>query len=219
MFCQKAGRMRLRILGFISAYIGAAAMGSLGVKAKQIRAAFMLVGVDDTNAQIVKVLDLPDVPMLKREDGRYVDLGYKWGTSSDGQWVGYIGSSTSYVPLTKELRATLMMVGALKEMPPAPKRPRSFNYWPLLVFLGLIVAMSKAISAFKIVISEAREKSPDLIDKSSSGTNRLEAAGVAAAAIAPDSEHAAEKNAPDPSGVFAASERQHVSRRHKFGRR
>ena len=119
--------MRLRILGFISAYIGAAAMGSLGVEAKQIRAAFMLVGVDDTNAQIVKVLDLPDVPMLKREDGRYVDLGYKWGTSGDGQWVGYIGSSTSYVPLTKELRATLMMVGALKEMPPAPKRPRSFN--------------------------------------------------------------------------------------------
>jgi hypothetical protein len=37
----------------------------------------MLVGVDDTNAQIVKVLDLPDVPMLKRENGRYVDLGYK----------------------------------------------------------------------------------------------------------------------------------------------
>jgi hypothetical protein len=219
MFCQKAGRMRLRILGCISAYIGAAAMGPLGVEAEQIRGAFMLVGVDDTNAQIVKVLDLPDVPMLKREDGIYVDLGYKWGTSSDGQWVGYIGSSTSYVPLTKELRATLMMVGALKEMPPAPKRPRSLNYWPLVVFLGLIVAMSKAISGFKIVISEAREKSPDLIDNSSSGTNRLEAAGVAAAAIAPDAEHAAEKNAPDRSGVFAARERQQVSRRHKFGRR
>jgi hypothetical protein len=154
--------MRLRILGLILAYVGAAAMGSLGVEAKQIRAAFMLVGVDDTNARIVKVLDLPDVPMLKREDGRYIDLGYKWGTSGDGQWVGYIDSSTSYVPLTKELRATLMMVGAIKEMPPAPKRPRSFNYWPLLVFLGLIVAMSKAISAFKIVSSQAREKSPDL---------------------------------------------------------
>lgn len=32
------------------------------------------------NEALVKVVDLPDVPQLKRKDGSYLDLGYKFTT-------------------------------------------------------------------------------------------------------------------------------------------
>jgi hypothetical protein len=47
---------------------------------------------------VVLVKDLPNKPELRRDDGKYVDLGYHF-TRTGGEWVGYVGSSTQYLAL------------------------------------------------------------------------------------------------------------------------
>lgn len=78
-----------------------------------------------SGGSIVKVLDLPDSALTRRADGRYVDLGYRFIGGSGGEWVGYVGSSRSYLPLSPSALQGLMLVAGLKELPPVPQRPSS----------------------------------------------------------------------------------------------
>jgi hypothetical protein len=76
-----------------------------------------------TGETVIKVLDLPDIEMLHRKDGGYVDLGYHFSFLYGGQWVGYVGSSRKYVELDKDALEVLLLVGGVKELPPVPSRP------------------------------------------------------------------------------------------------
>lgn len=88
---------------------------------------------------IVKVLDLPDNPLMQRPDGRYIDLGYRFIGSSGGEWVGYIGSSNSYLPLSPGALRGLMLVAGLKELPPEPKRPSSSGGMIMLLAAAAVI--------------------------------------------------------------------------------
>lgn len=46
---------------------------------------------------LVLVKELPRIPALLRKDGTYIDLGYKFYSTSGGEWVGHIGSDSEYV--------------------------------------------------------------------------------------------------------------------------
>ncbi len=98
---------------------------------------------------IVKVADLPDIAPLKRKDGNYIDLGYKFNMTSGGEWVGYFGSSSTFVPLTKAQLDTLMLVGGMTKLPPVPSRPwinDSPAGWVFKVLFGLLaLAMLKKL--------------------------------------------------------------------------
>lgn len=96
--------------------------------------------------ELVKVAELPRIPQLRRPDGAYIDLGYKF-TSSGGEWVGHIGSGTKYMPLTPEALQALMTVAGLNELPPPPERPWSTStlIWMALGIVGLISVVVKRL--------------------------------------------------------------------------
>lgn len=69
---------------------------------------------------LVVVRELPRVDRLRLPSGAYLDLGFKFGVSDDGEWVGYAGSSTSYVRLDQVQLEHLLEAGGLAELPPRP---------------------------------------------------------------------------------------------------
>lgn len=91
---------------------------------------------------IVKVLDLPDIPALRRNDGRYIDLGYLHQSRGRGKWIGYIGSSSRYMPLNDQALRYVMRVSGLKKLPPVPERASSPYAW-LLVSVVVIAVLFK----------------------------------------------------------------------------
>jgi len=80
------------------------------------------------------------VPQLKRKDGKYLDLGYKF-TTVGGSWVGYIGSNKSYVKLNEQALQAMLTVARLKKLPPIPNRPLD-NLLVTLLVLGGIAAFA-----------------------------------------------------------------------------
>jgi hypothetical protein len=76
-----------------------------------------------TGETIVLVKDLPNIPELRRPDGTYVDLGYHFRSFSKGEWVGYIGSSSSFLNFTETELQLLLKFGRLNKLPPVPPRP------------------------------------------------------------------------------------------------
>jgi hypothetical protein len=101
------------------------AMGvmSMQAEARRLRIPVVIPGFGSSE-QIVRVVDLPDIAALKRDDGTYVDLGYLHKRSG-GEWVGYVGSSETYIKLTEEKLNALLAVGGLKKLPPVPQRTAS----------------------------------------------------------------------------------------------
>lgn len=79
-----------------------------------------------TGETLVKVLDIPalngmEVPANKHMKEKRIDLGYKFsGCSSEGEWVGHIGSSKSYIKLDGDKLQRLMDLAGLKALPPPP---------------------------------------------------------------------------------------------------
>ena len=69
------------------------------------------------------VKDLPNIPELRRPDGTYVDLGYHFKPFSKGEWVGYVGSSSSFLNFTETELQLLLKLGRLDKLPPVPHRP------------------------------------------------------------------------------------------------
>ncbi len=91
--------------------------------------------------QIVKVLDLPDIPALRHPDGRYVDLGYMHKARGGGAWIGYIGSSQKYVPLTEMQLQALLRIGGLDKLPPVPERPWASGSIVWLIVIGAVILL------------------------------------------------------------------------------
>ena len=79
--------------------VGVLMLGATEASAKKFR--FFHVGGGGHSEEIVKVLDLPDIPQLRRTDGRHIDLGYKF-TSGGGEWVGYVGDDGKYLALSED---------------------------------------------------------------------------------------------------------------------
>lgn len=96
--------------------------------------------------QIQKVLDLPNIPALRRKDGKYVDLGYLHHRFFGGKWVGYIGSSSKYVDLSEKNLTLMLRIAGVRKLPPVPERPGRII---LLVAILALIALFVAWNVFK----------------------------------------------------------------------
>ena len=109
---------------------------------------FVIPGIGGSSGTIVKVLDLPDIEVLRREDGTYVDLGYLFHRGSGGQWIGYVGSSTSYLEMSETQIEALLLVAGVDKLPPVPERPAAGLWWVAILGLALLVGAAKLITKF-----------------------------------------------------------------------
>lgn len=194
-------------------------VGAVAKNKPHKRVPFVIAGVQDSRSQIVKVMELPDVPMLRRNDGAYVDLGYRWGDAGLSEWIGYIGSDSEYVPLTPALRETVMMAAGIEQMPQPPQRPVSmsfnFNPWPFVIVLGVAFALWKAFSAMRLVVGEVRQPTEE-VEKGTGPQFKI----IEAVAPAPKPKMQMPSEGFSLfAGVFAARQRQAAAPRNKFGRR
>jgi hypothetical protein len=139
-------------------------LGATEASAKKFR--FFHVGGGGHSEEIVKVLDLPDIPQLRRTDGRHIDLGYKF-TSGGGEWVGYVGDDGKYLALSEDAVQMLLVVAGVDRMPPVPERPASTGggggLTTILMLLGFGVILYRVYSFFagaarRVVASFAGEK-------------------------------------------------------------
>ena len=138
-------------------------LGATEASAKKFR--FFHVGGGGHSEEIVKVLDLPDIPQLRRTDGRHIDLGYKF-TSGGGEWVGYVGDDGKYLALSEDAVQMLLMVAGVDRLPPVPERPASTGgggLTTILMLLGFGVILYRVYSFFagaarRVVGSFAGEK-------------------------------------------------------------
>ncbi len=134
------------------------ALGMLATQADAKRRSYFIpIPGLSSGEKIVKVVDLPDKPALLRDDGKYIDLGYLHRTGG-GEWVGYIGSSTSYVPLRGDRLQAFMRAAGLRELPPAPEKPSIFSE-PLMIISVIIVVMALAWKLGKGLFSGAEKVS------------------------------------------------------------
>ncbi|MFM2423169.1 MAG: hypothetical protein RL291_1699 [Pseudomonadota bacterium] len=98
-----------------------------------------------TGETLVKVLDIPQSQTVI---GRRIDLGYKFTGCSGGEWVGYTGSSSSYLPLKPEMLTALLALAGLDAPPPVPNRLSSGGYgwfWPVALLVGFLVLLKNVI--------------------------------------------------------------------------
>jgi hypothetical protein len=116
-------------------------------EARKIRIPFVPVPNGNT---VVLVQDLPDIEALHRADGKYIDLGYRFGGASGGEWVGYIGNDTGYVPLQDGKLELLMAAAGMNELPPVPSRPMTSylggTLYTILAAIGVLALVGKGIS-------------------------------------------------------------------------
>ena len=115
--------MRPFTIAFIIALLTATFLSD---SAEARRRGFFLFPIPGTAEQLVKVKDLPDIPALRRKDGKYVDLGYKFNRFYGGEWVGYIDSKR-YLKLNDEQLKILLTLGGLRKLPPVPEKPGFFG--------------------------------------------------------------------------------------------
>ena len=123
-------------------------LGATEASAKKFR--FFHVGGGGHSEEIVKVLDLPDIPQLRRADGRHIDLGYKF-TSGGGEWVGYVGDDGKYLALSEDAVQMLLAVAGVDRLPPFPSgrlRPAAVALTPILMLLGFGVILYRVYSFF-----------------------------------------------------------------------
>jgi hypothetical protein len=72
--------------------------------------------------EVVKVADLPNAADFQREDGSYVDLGWRFLGETDGEWVGYIGSDHDYLTVSPEQLTAIMQIAGIETLPDPPRR-------------------------------------------------------------------------------------------------
>jgi hypothetical protein len=120
---------RISVCSILAVVIFAATMTSAEAR-RGFRIPIVVPGFSSSET-IHKVLDLPDIPALKRSDGKYIDLGYLYKRGGKGEWIGYIGSSKTYIPLTEAKLKMLLMVAGVPKLPPVPKRSGGggFSFW------------------------------------------------------------------------------------------
>jgi hypothetical protein len=128
--------------------LGISCLATLQAEAKRFRLPVRI----PTGETVVMVRQLPDIEALHRTDGKYVDLGYHF-TTTGGEWVGYVGSSDSYVPLDEAKLQALMSLSGLSKLPPVPARPAGSalggGFYMLMLGVGAVVLLGKALSFMK----------------------------------------------------------------------
>jgi len=77
-----------------------------------------VVPIPCTGDKVVKIADLPEG--FRHASGVKIDLGYVYHGCFEGEWVGYVGSSDTYISFKPEM---LMAAGSLAGLGPAPQPP------------------------------------------------------------------------------------------------
>lgn len=125
-----------------SLFLGCLAVLTLAVsvtasEARKMRLHGFIPGVGPRDS-LVKVVDLPDrAPFMK--DGKFIDLGYRFKVYGGGEWIGYIGSSSRYLPLKPGGAEMLALAAGLKKLPPVPQRPAGSMFWMVMFGIGVLV--------------------------------------------------------------------------------
>jgi hypothetical protein len=70
--------------------------------------------------KVLKVVDLPNVAEFQRDDGSYVDLGWRFVGTTGGEWVGYIGTESDYLTVSPEQLTAIMQIAGLESLPEPP---------------------------------------------------------------------------------------------------
>lgn len=115
------------------------------------------VPIPCTGEAVIKVLDIPALKGLEIQANRgqrekSLDLGYKYTGCFSGKWVGYLGSSRSYLPLNENQLKMLLAAAGLDQPPPVPgfwSAPLSVQ-WPVFLWGGIIgfVVVGTALSGY-----------------------------------------------------------------------
>ncbi|MEO1544845.1 MAG: hypothetical protein AAFR75_12630, partial [Pseudomonadota bacterium] len=113
------------------------------------------VRVLDFFGTVQKVIDLPDLRSLEVSDDVYMDLGYRHKDFGGGEWVGYVGTTTRYVPLTFEQLTRMLKLDGRTRPPPPPEPPKADLYF-IAVAVGLLVFFFVG----KQALVSANKKSP-----------------------------------------------------------
>lgn len=142
------GRM-LAMASLVSAFV----IGAVG-------AAEAKVPIPCTGEYLVKVLDIPmlDGLSIKANEGlaeKKLGLGYKFkGCFGGGEWIGYVGTGRSYVPLNPEQLQTLLEAAGRSTPPPVPSITSSsdamfpIGLWSVVIFFAIAWTLfKKAFSA------------------------------------------------------------------------
>lgn len=148
--------------------------------------------------EVVKVADLPDTADFQREDGSYVDLGWRHIGETGGEWVGYVGSDADYLTVSPEQLTAIMQIAGITTLPEPPKRlghadidisgldsGEDSTLWSLLQFAAFIYIIRAARRRF-FSSSEAgtRDVSEPASDWMSQAEDRMAAAAAPRAPIA-----------------------------------
>lgn len=165
--------------------VGVLAVLALGFLVDPVQAGIPL---PCTGESIVKVLDVPatkglSIPANRDMDIKVIDLGYKFKGCLGGEWVGYIGSSRRYLPLTPSALKSLLELAGRKEPPPVPTMlthpSGNMANWFWLVMLGLVVVGSFLKRAPKTgVVSPEEAMAEVMATAPSTGPSRPPAAPV-----------------------------------------
>jgi hypothetical protein len=109
---------------------------------------------------VVLVKELPRTEALRRADGRYIDLGFKFHSGTGGEWVGYLGSSSEYLPLDDRKLTVLMSIAGLAELPPEPSRPWSTAglFWLAVIGVGALFAAGRFWRARRSTASASSQR-------------------------------------------------------------
>jgi hypothetical protein len=149
---------RISISSILAVVIFAATMTSAEAR-RGFRIPIVVPGFSGSET-IQKVLDLPDIPALKRSDGKYIDLGYLHKRGGKGEWIGFIGSSKTYIPLTEAKLKMLLMVAGVPKLPPVPKRSGGggFSFWWIIAAAVLFGGGWKLLRSLSLGTAQASQK-------------------------------------------------------------
>ena len=121
----------------------------------------------NVQADVIKVVDLPNIKAFKLKDGRYMDIGYKYVPVTkffltfgiyDKGWVGYIDEDT-YIDLGEDkVRAILKATGQTLPPPPEISWFRAANGWFFIGFILLIVGGVWAKDKIKYMLGAKQRK-------------------------------------------------------------
>lgn len=103
---------------------------------------------------IERVIDFPDTEGFQRSDGKHVDLGYLHRAFGEGEWVGYLGTSSQYLPLSQGQLLIVLASAGVDELPPVPPTPLSVKMAQWMVYGG-----AAAFGLF-VIIAVFRKASP-----------------------------------------------------------